>query len=265
MKNSLIITLLLIFNNFSLSAQKFDLRVQAGANLTFMPDFDNTIVILNDGIAVSGIISVANSAGPIILSESVSQTTPGFGFGAGLESRYNLGKDWKLSLSLGFNLMNYDFDTYITADDTPNIWLSEYTPEYGNTSLYYLNVKPLNVSKDLLNNKLTIQAGLTLNFNIYSKYNNTIIIYTEEAAAAGKTDGIERVYFDSYGNASLILAGLHGRMECKIIERLSGFISCEYFFNSVYQKETSSDALVKDSNPSQLYFGINYVFWNSGK
>lgn len=265
MKKSMIIAILLIFVIPLISAQKFDLRIQAGANVTFMPDFDNTIAILNDGIAVSGVISVANSIGPIILSESESQTMPGIGFGAGVESRYNLGKDWKLSLSLGFDMMRYDFDTYINADNTPNLWMSEYTPDYGNTVIYYINLKPLNVSKDFFRGKLTLQAGPSFNFTINSKYYNILVIYSDEAAAAGKVDGIERIYFDWYGKTSSILAGLHGRVEYSIIDRLQLFISCEHFFNSVYQKETSSVELIYDTKPTQLFFGLSYAFWHSGK
>jgi hypothetical protein len=265
MKKSMFIAMLLIFVIPLISAQKFDLRIQAGANVTFMPDFENTLAILNDGLAVPGVISVANSRVPIMVIEPTSLTQPGFGFGAGVDSRYSMQKGWKLYFSLGFNMMKYDYDTYIDEEGTPNLWLSEYTPQYGNTSFYYINLKPVNISKDFLEGRLSLTAGATFNFNVYSKYFNILVIYSDEAIAAGRIDGIERLYFESTGSASLLLAGVHGKMDCRIIGDLYGFASYEYFFNSVYQKKTSFGDLWKDTNPSQLHLGLSYAFWHSGK
>lgn len=265
MKNSLIITLLLIFNIFPLSAQKFDLAAYAGANVTFMPDFANMFAILNDGLAVPGVISVANSRGPIMITEPTSQTRPGFGFGAGVDSRYSMQKGWKLYFSLGFMMMKYDYDTYIDEEGTPNLWLSEYTPEYGNSSFYYINVKPVNVTKDFMKGRLSLTAGATLNINVYSKHYDILIIYSDEAIAEGRPDGIERLYFESTRGSSLILAGVHGKIDCRIFGDLYGFASYEYFFNSVYAKKDSDGDIRKYSKPSLLHVGLSYVFWNSGK
>lgn len=265
MKSTLIITLLIIFNIFSLSAQKFDLRFQASANVTFMPDFENDFAILNDGLAVPGVISVANSRGPIMITEPTSQTKPGFGLDAGVDSRYSLQKGWKLYFALGFTMMRYDYDTYIDEEGTPNLWLSDYTPEYGNSSFYYINLKPVNVTKDFMEGKLSLTAGATLDFNVYSKHYDILVIYSDEAIAEGRPDGIERLYFESTRGSSLILAGVHGKIDCRIIGDLYGFASYEYFFNSVYANKDSDGDIRKYSKPSQLHVGLSYVFWHDNK
>jgi hypothetical protein len=265
MKIQFILLISIFLGISTITGQKSEFRIQAGANVTFMPDFNNVVAILNDGIAVSGVISVANSISPIIICETSSRTEPGMGFEASLDFEYSLRKGWKLFNSVGFDLMRYDYDTYISAEGTPNLWLSEYTEEYGNTSFYYINLKPINVSKDFFENRLTLMAGATLNINVYSKYSNVLVIYSEEAVAEGKVDGIERLYFDTSRAANGILVGIHGKAECRIISSLSGFISYEYFFNSVYHKETYSDEVIRNARPSQLNLGLSYSFWHSGK
>ena len=261
MHKPIILAVFLVFGLSSLYCQKFDLGAYAGANVTFMPDFANMFAILNDGLAVPGVISVANSRGPIMITEPTSQTQPGFGFGAGVDSRYSLQRGWKLYFALGFTMMRYDYDTYIDEEGTPNLWLSEYTPEYGNSSFYYINVKPVNVTKDFMEGRLSLTAGATLNFNVYSKHFDILVIYSEEAIAEGRVDGIERLYFESTRGSSLILAGVNGKIDCRIIGDLYGFASYEYFFNSVYAKNEPND-IRKYTKPSQLHAGLSYIFWH---
>jgi hypothetical protein len=260
-----LIVLLFILPYSPLSAQKFDVRFQASPNITFMPNFANQVIIINDGLLVPGLISPSNSITIPLLSSSTSQTSPGIGFGANVEIRYDLGKAWKISLGCGIDLMRYDFDTYIKAAGTPNLWLSEYTPDYGNTGIYYMNIKPLNISKGILNGSLNFQAGATINITLKSDYFNTLIVFCPDPPSCGQVDGIDRVYFDSFGEANKFLIGLHGRVEFHIINTLDIFASCMHFFNSVYNKDTSSEETVKQAKPTQLEIGFSYVFWKFKK
>ena len=260
MKKSMLFLSLLFFGFFSANGQKIDFSVQAGANVTFMRDFENVIVILNDGIAVSGIISIANSAGPIIISNSVSDARPGFGFTCSFISRYNLNKGWRLNFDLGFESMRFDYDTYISEPNTPNLWLSEYTEDYGNTANWYINLKPLNVSKDLWNDKLNLVLGPTFNVNLSNTYHNILVVYSDEAIAEGKVDGIERVYFDAHAESSLILAGIHTRAAIRIVDHLQAFTSFEYFFNSIYASNSSDSEYTRGTNPAKLNFGLAFNY-----
>jgi|GEM_PF-2277556 len=261
--NKIIISIIIInLSCINLSGQKFDIRVQAGANLTWVPDFENIVLIANDGIIIQGLIAPMNSYSTLLVSSSTSKTSPGFGLDADVEIRYNLGRSWKISVACGLDIMKYDFDTFIEVPGTPNIWLSEYTTGYGNTSIYFLNIRPLNISKAILHNKLAIQAGISLDILLKSDNYNVLIVYAADPENSGKADGIERIYFNSFGAVNNFIFGLQGRVEYNVFNNFNAFVCYQHFFSSVYDKKSSSSQTVKDAKASQVQVGLSYVFWN---
>lgn len=265
MKNTIILTIIIQLIGYTLFAQKYELTINSGTNLTFIPDFTNHILIANDGMLIPGLISLPNSVNVPLISKSRSETTAQLGFFADLEFRKNIGDECKLSFSAGFSQMKFDYDTYVDVEGTPHVKLSNLTQNYGNTNLFYVNLRPLNFSIGLFQNKFTLQGGASFNFLVKSNYYNTVILYTTKQVGGETVDIIDKVYFESIGDMNKILYGVHLRAESKIIKRLYLFISGQYYFNSIYDDKTSYSQTLKECNPFQVQAGVSFIFWQFGK
>ena len=255
MVKKIILALFIQFIVIGLSAQRFEMRVNAGTNLTFVPDYGDYVLIANDGLIVPGLIKPGNSLTPIIYAETIAETKPRFGFVADLEIRMKICNNCSLSLAAGITRMNYKYDNYVVTDGTPIVRLSELDNDFGITKLLYLNLRPLNFGVDLFESKLTLQGGATFNFFLKGKSNSTVILYAEPVTGGGESE-IEKVYFSATGTANNVLYGIHLRAEFSIIKALDIFISGQYYFNSIYNSEER-----KAANPTTIELGISYTFW----
>lgn len=251
----IILALVIQFIVIGLSAQKFEMRVNASANLTFVPDYADLVLIANDGLIVPGLIVPGNSLTPIIHTETIAETTAKFGFVADLEIRMKVCDNCSLSLAAGIARMNYKYDNYVAAEGTPIVRLSELDNDFGITKLLYLNVRPLNFSIDLFDNKLTLQGGATFNFFLKGESNSTVILYAEPVTGSTESE-IEKVYFSTNGKANSVLYGVHLRVEFNIIKALDLFLSSQYYFNSIYSGEEQ-----KAAKPTTIQMGMSYTFW----
>lgn len=256
----IILALFVQFIAIGLSAQKFEMRVNAGANLTFVPDYADLVLIANDGLVVPGLIHPGNSITPIIFAETTAETTARLGFVADLEIRMKVCDNCSLSLAAGIARMNYKYDNYVDAEGTPNVRLSELDDDFGITNLLYFNVRPLNFGIDLFDNKLTLQGGATFNFFLKGKSNSTVILYAEPATGGANSE-IEKVYFSTSGIANRVLYGVHLRFEFSIIKALDLFLSGQYYFNSIYNSEESNFPELKAAKPITIQMGMSYTFW----
>ena len=260
MVKKILLAVIIQFIAVGLSAQKFEMRINAGANLSFVPDYADLVLIANDGLIVPGLISPTNSPTPIIFDETIAETKPRFGFVADLEIRMKLCDHCSLSLATGIARINYKYDNYINVDGTPNVRLSELNNDFGSTKLLYLNLRPLNFGVELFNNKLTLLGGATFNFFLKGTSNSTVILYAEPVNG-GEEDEVEKVYFSTTGKANSVLFGAHLRAEFTIIKALNLFLSGQYYFNSIYNGEKSNFPELKAAKPATIEMGMSYTFW----
>ena len=285
MKKTILIALFIQLIGYPLYAQKFELNVNLGTNLSFIPNFTNPIEITSGGCPIPGLISRDNSFYTPILGVQKSETTAKPGFFIDLELSTKLSENMKLSFACGLNQMKFSYDSYVDFDTEITTWPNFYKlppvklrtldPNYGNTNLLYINLRPLNLSLGLFNNTFTLQCGPSFNFLINSKQNNKVILYT-----AGQYDGqttklIDKMYFDSTDDLNKILFGLQIHAEYKINKHLEIFISGQNYFNSIFKKpnfllhelsglKTYNQDILK-SKALQIQTGLSYILWNSGK
>jgi len=256
----IILTLFVQFVVISLFAQKFEMRVNAGANLTFVPDYSDLVLIANDGLIVPGLIHPGNSLTPLLHDETIAETSARFGFVADIEIRMKVCDNCSLSLATGVVRMNYKYDNYVVAEGTPNVRLSELDSDFGITKLLYLNLRPLNFGIDFFDRKLTLQGGATFNFFLKGKSNSTVILYAEPVTGSAESE-IEKVYFSTTSKANSVLHGAHLKIKFSIIKDVDIFLSGQYYFNSIYNSEKSNFPELKAANPTTIEMGISYTFW----
>lgn len=264
MKHAFLLVLIFQLIIQSISAQEFEFRINPSTNLTYVPDFNNLIIIVNDGLIVPGLISPANSLTPPLESESISKTNAKIGFSLDLEFVVKLSDKLQLSISSGFNQLRFNYDTYVEAEGTQSVNLSDLSKDYGYTNLLYINLKPSNISLDLFNSRFKIQCGPTFNFLVKSNYNNVLILYTSEQLDGTTHEYVDKVYFESIGEMNKILYGAHFRTAFNIIRQFDIFISGQYYFNSIYFAEDNGYQTLTDCKPFQIQAGVSYVIWNSG-
>lgn len=271
MKNLILIAIIAfqLFGNV-LFAKEFDLRISSKTNLTFIPNFTNRVLIINDGVIVPGLISPVNSMTPLLVSTSYTITKAQLGFAADINFQLNIGNNSKLSFSCGFSQMKFAYDTYVNVPGMPQIKLNDISQHYGNTNLYYLNLNPLDLSLGFLKNKFVLQFGPSVNFLLRSSYHNTAVIYKKTLIGGTMVDIEDKVYFDSYTGMSKMLYGVNLRSEYNISKYISLFVESQYYFNSIFKnnapygnssygdKATYSKTL-KESRPLQMSAGVNLV------
>ena len=268
MKNfTLTLTLLFSFG-FSVFAQNLKLKVEAGSNLTFIPDFIDDVIIANDGLIIPGLITPSNSVSPLIYTKSRSATTTKPGFYIGVALDYQFAERWKLFASAGLSYWRYDYDTYIYAKGTPMIYLSEIDPNHGNTSILYYTVKPVGFSYELIVNRLVLHAGPSFNFLIAGDFTKTVLISHTETFDGKLYEIVDRAYFKSTKEMNTLLIGFDLGVDIKIIRQLYLAVSGQYYFNSVNYTGNSNNNYKSDlsnCNPLQLQVGLSYQVFDFNK
>ena len=266
MKKAIVISFIIYLSGYTLFAQKFELKIDAGANLTFIPEFENRILITKGGLVIPNLVRRGNSYENPIIGTVVSETSPGFGFFADLEIGMNLSDRFNLSLLAGVNQMNYTYDTYVDFDEAPPGYLSELDANYGKTNLFFIDLKPLNLSVSFFKNKMSLQSGPSFNFLVQSEQNNIIIHYTEYLSLDGVPYKVmDKLHFDSTDSLNKVMYGWYLRGGFKIIEQLELFVSGQFYFNSLYKNNDTYDQYISACKPIQLQAGLSYAFWKFGK
>ncbi len=234
----------------SATAQKFELKINAGANLTHVSDFQNQVYVA-DGFVIPGFLNYNNARNGLSAVGEASQVKSGIGFNAELEAGWKFNKTWKLSVAAGIMQLKHDYDFYIANSFYKNnFYLSEATSKYGNTSLTYLSVRPLNVAVTF--NRFSVQGGAVLDFLTGKKYNNTVIIYnTTTGEALGG-------FFEMRGDARKLLYGAHLNARFAVIKNLEVMLAGQYFFNTLYKDEDTPFALYAKSKVWQAQLGLSY-------
>jgi len=244
----------------SLHAQKFDVSINAGTSLTFIPDFNDYFMVANDGLCVPGLIAPANSVSPITFAPSTSQTNAKFGLFVDFDFGIKLSKKLKLSFSAGLLQMKYSYNAIIEGDSMPSVDLGSIVQDYGNTDLAYIQLKPIGVSSGFFDNKLNLKFGLLFNILVKSNYSNYVILYSEENNGSQTFDNIDKVYFSSIRKMNNILYGADLRVGYKIFRYFGLFISGQYYFNSIYNNKKSPYFTLYECRPFLLKMGVAWTF-----
>lgn len=230
-------------------AQKNELKINASANTTILPNFQNQIFIA-DGFTIPNFINPANSKNTPQTWKTNSTTKSKVGFVVEAEAGRKLNNRWKLSLSLGLMQMNYSYDTYIPQSFYKNDFhLKDIASNYGNTKLTYLTSRPINVGVTF--NKFSIQGGAILNYLVGKKYTNTVVVYDNNGQAAG-------AFFETKGEPKQFLFGAHLNARYEIVPHLEVMLGGQYFFNSLYKKDGTYQPMYDKSKALQLQLGLSY-------
>ncbi|MBS0025849.1 outer membrane beta-barrel protein [Chitinophaga sp. 22321] len=237
----------------TLAAQKTDFKVNASANISVLPAFNNQIIIVN-GFIVPGAISVANAANPPMTTSSTSSTKSQIGFNVEVEAGKKLSDRWKISLSLGINQIRFDYDTHIYQSVLykNDFDLSELTTKYGDSKFTYLSSRPFNVS--LTFNRFALQAGPIISYLIGKKYSNYVLVSN---TGTGEAIG---AFFESKGDIQKFLYGAHLNARIGVAKNLEIMLGGQYFLNSLYKKEVTYKPIYDKSKALQFQLGLSYNF-----
>lgn len=258
-----------VFALISLSiGQNLELKLNAGSNLTFFSAFENRIVIIDQGLAVQGLIATTNSDGSLLIASDESSNTVQPGFSGSVELSNNLGKKWVHSVALGVSLWRYSYDNTVGRGDLEPYYqqtiseerynalepvtLSEVSGSWGEVQTLYFEVQPLNISRRLFGERLILQAGPLVSFLLKNDYSDYAITYNE--GAEHTWEEIDNVYFTSVGNFEDVIYGVKLRAGFALYKQLRAYISGKYF----------SDVYADGPNPFQLQAGISYSLWKFG-
>ncbi len=243
--------LALLFSTIWVNAQNFDIKINAGANATYIPKFQNQLTIV-DGFIIPGLYTPGNAKNPPIVVESASTPNYKAGFFADAEISQELWNNWKLSLSLGASQINYTYDNRVPATTlSPDTSMKSLFSNYGNTRMLYFSSRFLNVTKSF--NRVSLQIGPVVNYLANKKFNNTYLFYDASDSLNAKA-GI----FEQKEGANKWLIGGHFNFRYKISPPLEIMVGTQYFFNSLYKKENTYESIYKKSKPLQLQVGLSY-------
>ena len=299
MQKQLILTVILLTVSGFLFSQNYELKVNVSSNFTFFSAFENRVEVIYEGLEIPGYINPnTSSRGPVIARDQASMSVMP-GLSGDLELFYNVGDKWKYSSAVGIEQWNYSYDNTVGREDFPPLYLfsSPQVPErkkeiydalgsetlsdlsggYGQIQTLYLKVQPFNVSTNILQEKMFLQAGPVINFLLSNDHNDYAIEYNE--GAEHTWDEIDNVYFSSVDKFHDVLPGIHFKTAYDMMKDLSVFISGEYFFHAPYSYVEDTEFVNKDQTggyfettkihekgplPFQLQGGLQYSLWQFG-
>lgn len=239
------------------SPNRFDLRLNAGTTFTFVPNFSNYMLVAVDGMAVPGFIHPNNSRGYLTTTQASSKSKSQVGWHIEAEGYCALPRNFSLSLAVGIKKMRFDYTsdaTYgVPTGQRVSVNLDDINGSFGKTDLLYLSITPINISKQLLHNKLAIQVGPLINCLLEEKSNNTVLVYNSQESVAMKRP--DQVYFDTIGKTRKLLWGANFGISYKVVEPVSIKVSAQYYANSMYDDNYSMD--VEKINPFVLQAGVS--------
>lgn len=232
------------------AGQRLELKINAGGNISFVPDFRNRIYIVH-GFVVPGVVSLQNAQNPPVITESGSSTKPGAGFTAEAGVSKKLDKRWTLSLFAGLSQIKFDYDTHIAQSFIRNDFnLGEMDDRYGDTRFLYITSRPLNIARSF--NRFSVQAGAILNFLVSQKYSNAVVIYAPDSGQAAGA------FFEEKGEPAPVLVGAHINARYEIAPKLELVLGGQRFFTSLYKSENTYKPLHEKTKATQLQLGISY-------
>ena len=244
MKKRLLLILMVAQLHVGLS-QQYRFSVTAGANTSFMKDFQSEI-LYTEGFLIPGYIDINNAKSLRAGYSTPSQTKPKTGFYADGVLTRTLRNNWGLSVSLGVLQTAFTYDTKIGMDmvSMKSVWNG-----YGDSRFTYLYSRLLNVEKKF--NRLGFQAGPVLNLLIAKKYSNTIIRYDDAGEPVAG-------YFETKGDLRKMLMGGRLDMSYRLLRSVELVLGAGYSFNALYKKENTGEDMYQKSRPLQVSLGLNY-------
>ncbi|MFV0607492.1 MAG: hypothetical protein ACK5NK_16815 [Niabella sp.] len=232
------------------NAQNWELRANAGGNTTF----------------VSGIYAGVNWGGSYLnpwelpIGVGGGSTYEGWylsdnpnnkiGYYADGEIIRHLGKNWSLSVSLGVNKTNYTYDVPLGNPDTAS--MKAIDKHFGDTKLFFINSRFLNVTKSFSN--LSLSAGPVLNLLIHDNGEGKTYTKIDD-------DNYMQYISSPLHKPNKFLYGGNITLGYKLAQQLDLRVGAQYYFNSVYKKGENIDASTdkdKKVNPTQISLGLSY-------
>ncbi|HEY5748630.1 MAG TPA: hypothetical protein VIU12_21315 [Chryseolinea sp.] len=217
--------------------RRFDLRINAGSTFTLVKDFNNTM-IYGKNMMIPGFIDPSN-AQSVSISAARSTARSLLGWHVEAELFYRLPQNFSLSVGAGLKKVRFDTNsrfTYFDNGQSKTYNLDAFDRGFGETSLLYLSVTPVNISKGLFENRLLLQAGPTFNFLLSHDVENVLVIYHSADSQANRTP--DEAYFDTIGNMRNLIWGCNLSASYKIIAPLSVKVSAQYYVNSMYEDKS---------------------------
>ncbi|MEA3503803.1 MAG: hypothetical protein U9R32_01215, partial [Bacteroidota bacterium] len=171
MKHLTITIILFLFIGTTTTAKKHKLSINANSTTTFIPNFDYYVHIATEPI-IYDFMDLSNYT-HISSSYQEAKTKPKLGFSIDIEYSNRLNKRLSVLFAIGINQMRYEYDTEMN-DNGAIYSLTDLDKDYGNTTLYYLNIRPFNYSVSFNENKTSIFGGPILSLLLKSKSCNAV-------------------------------------------------------------------------------------------
>lgn len=225
----------LLAQNAVVSSSRFDVRINAGSAFTFVPAFNNQVLVNKDGAVIPGLFTPANSKSPLITTSAETRTESAAGWYAEGELYYKLPNNFGLSLGVGIKKLRFDHSTTIFNGTSAAVDLDNIDKASGKTNLLYLSATPFNISKRLLKNKLEIQAGPVFNWLLTNEVNNVLIVYYTPEAQENQLP--DQMSFNTVGNMRKMIWGFNAAVSYHIVGPLSAKASAQYHVSSLYKDE----------------------------
>lgn len=246
----ILISVLALFAVLYCDAQNWELKLNAGANTTFINNIHGDFSFSRTGDP----FSLDPEDRPFISTYSTDETETDIklGFYADAELFRHLRNDWALSLSLGVSKSNFTYDIMFSgSSDTTSA--KQIDDEFGDTKLLYISSRFLNVTKSFSN--LSVSAGPVLNFLIHDNGEGKTVYRNNE------DNSVDAFHVSLHKPAKIIYGG-NLALGYKLAEPLEVRLGAQYFFNSVYKKgeetyfgETNDN---RKANPLYLSLGLSY-------
>ena len=237
--------------------RRFDLHVNAGTTFTAPPAF-NTVIIHVQGFVIPGFIDPTNAWSASWASYK-STTRSQLGWHVEAEAFYRLPHNFSLSVGAGLKKMRFDTDTkyisYSRNGQSTTVDLDDLDRSFGENSLLYLSVTPLNISKGFFRNRFVLQTGPTFNFLLSHEVKNVLAIYNSADSRTRNTP--DEAYFDTIGNMRNLIWGWNLGASYKIIDPLSVKVSAQYYVNSIYDDKAGMFYIEREVRALTVQAGVS--------
>lgn len=235
-----------------LRAQELEFSINTDYNFTLLPEFTNNVLIIEEFI-LPGFIHPSNAVNPINYSQKTSPSIRS-GYGFGIELGIKFSDKIKLIIIGGINLSKYHYETNINIEGTEPVNLKDLVSDYGNPKFLYANLKPLNVSTAILNDKLNVTIGPSINFLLIGKYYNVIAVYKPLTEDNGLEEEVDIAYYEEVGDFQKVLFGMNLRIGYQVLTQLDIYMSSQYYFDPILKSINPGEVL----RPTYIQFGCSF-------
>jgi len=215
-------------------SQEFNLKINLAPSYTIIPDYTNTIYLAEDFIVPDLIIPT--NAQKYSLFQNKTHPSSNLNLDFEIELGLKLNKNYRIVLLTSVNQISYKYNT-IVFDDNNNVKLNDISSDYGEYHLLYLNFKPLNFSSVLFNEKVHILFGPSFNYLLFGNYESMVVKYKTITSNNEEIEVADKAYYDTTSKVRSFISGVNLRLNYQISNKIGLFVSSQYYFNSIFDKE----------------------------